>query len=281
MGDTLVRKSNLDKLRQVQDSKNNEGGFKFWKPIKYGKYTVRFLPPTEPDGLFYKELKQHKVGENFVFCPKVNQEPCPICDLYKKLYDMGTDDAINLAKEIKGRKQYLYNIVIRDEDGKAPADPKKVFIYMSGKKLFDTLVDYFFDDDYGDLTDVEKGFDFVIKKEEGDLGFPNYDNSKPRRNPTPLADDSTIINEILSNARDLNKEVEILSFDELKKMLEKFLEAEKSGKNKAANAVQSVKTPAVAASTEAEDEAPAPKKKAPEPEDLDDFEKSLLSQIED
>lgn len=267
MSDTLNRKSNLEKLKRAYETKDFTG-FKFWKPIKYGKYTVRFLPPSDNDGLFYKETKQHRIGDNYVFCPKTNNEPCPVCELYKKLYDTGTPEAIALAKEIKGRKQYLYNIVIRDEDGKAPADPKKVHVYMSGKKLFDTLVDYFFDEDYGDLTDVEKGYDFVIRKEKGDLDFPTYDNSKPRRTPSPLADTSNDINEILSNIKNLENEIDVPSYDDLKKMLDKVLSSEKSGTNKSINSA-----------TQA---APiAPTKKVPNSDEIDEFEKNLLAQIED
>jgi hypothetical protein len=144
MSETLNRKSNLDRLKKAYETKDNTG-FKFWKPMKNGKYTVRFLPPSESDGLFYKETKQHKIGENYYFCPKPENEPCPICELYKKLYDFGTDEAVALAKQIKPRKQYLYNIVIRDIDGKPYEDMKKVHVYMSGKKLFETALDYFFD----------------------------------------------------------------------------------------------------------------------------------------
>jgi hypothetical protein len=173
MAKQYARKSNLDALKKAFDDNKRGGNFKFWKPIKYGKYTVRFLPPYEPDGLFYKETAQHKIGDNYLFCPKTEGEPCPICEKYKKLWDEGSDAAIALAKEIKPRKQYLYNITVKDELGKAVDDPTKVFVYMSGKNLYDALMDYFFDEEYGDLTDVENGYDFVIDKSEGDAGFPS------------------------------------------------------------------------------------------------------------
>ena len=161
----LIRKSNLDILKKRFEERQTRGNFKFWKPIRNGKYTVRFLPPESDDSLFYKETAQHKIGDSYFFCPKIEGDDCPICEFYKALYDKGTDEAVALAKEIKPRKQYLYNIVVKDELGKAVEDSKKVMVYASGKILFETLMDYFFDDDYGDLTDVESGYDFVINKE--------------------------------------------------------------------------------------------------------------------
>jgi len=225
-----VRKTNLDALKQaIADQKNGGGGgFRYWKPQKYGKYTVRFLPQQNSDGFFYKEAAQHKVGDNYFFCPKVEGDECPICKEYKHLWDVNTDASKELAREIKPRKQYLYNIIVKDEAGTPAEDPTKVQIYMSGKKLFDKLMDYFFDADYGDLTDVEEGFDFIINKEQGAQGFPNYDNSRPRNKATPLHEDEQIIEEILGNVKDLTKQLDYKPYEELEKAIQNFIGGEKS-----------------------------------------------------
>lgn len=223
-----VRKTNLEALKQALDNqKSGGGGFRFWKPQKYGKYVVRFLPQQSSDGFFYKEAAQHKIGENYYFCPKVEGDNCPICKAYKKLWDINTDASKELAREIKPRKQYLYNIIVKDEAGVPAEDPTKVQVYMSGKKLYDKLMDYFFDSDYGDLTDVEEGFDFVINKEQGAQGFPNYDNSRPRSKPSPLHEDEEIIEEILGNVKDLTKQIDYKSEEELEKALQSYLSGEK------------------------------------------------------
>ena len=227
MAKKYVRKTNLAALKEAMEKSKQGGGFRFWKPQKYGKYTVRFLPQQNADGFFYKEAAQHKVGDNYFFCPKVEGDDCPVCETYRKLWDVGTDAAKELAREIKPRKQYLYNIIVKDENGQPSENPTKIETYMSGKKLYDKLMDYFFDPDYGDLTDVEEGFDFVINKEQGAQGFPNYDNSRPRPKATPLHDDEDIIEEILENVKDLDKEIQYKSYEEMDKALKHFMENEK------------------------------------------------------
>ena len=265
-----VMKSNLAALKEAWAKKNQKNSFKFWKPIDDGRYRVRFLPPRTANGLFYKEVAQHRIGDSYYFCPKVEGDRCPICEYYKSLYDAGKDDGIALAKEIKPRKQYLYNIVIRSENEKTPEDPDKVQVYMSGKILYDTLMDYFFDDDYGDLTDVEKGYDFIIVKEPGDMGFPSYKKSKPRKEPSPLADGDPAIEKILSSVHDLDKEVDYKSYDELKGILQSFLDQKKSGFS--------------GGSSNDDDEAPAPRAASKAPaaaadDDMEDFEKQLINQL--
>ena len=277
MAKQYVRKSNLDALRKAFEENKKGGNFKFWKPIKYGKYVARFLPPYASDGLFYKETAQHKVGDNYLFCPKVEGDSCPICEKYKQLYDIGTDDAIALAKEIKPRKQYLYNIIVREELGKKTEDQTHVFVYMSGKLLYDTLMDYFFDEDYGDLTDVENGYDFVIDKEQGDMGFPSYKKSKPRRNPSPLAEDEDVIEQVLNNIRNLDKEVDYKEYDELKEILDHFLTAEKADAAQFADDAPKTESKAEKEETPAENE----DEEEVDADDLKDFEKELLAGIQE
>lgn len=275
MAKKYVRSTNLDALKQaLEDQKRGGGGFRFWKPQKYGKYTVRFLPQQNPDGFFYKEAAQHKVGDNYFFCPKVEGDNCPICNTYRKLWDINTDASKELAREIKPRKQYLYNIIVKDEAGQTAEDPTKVQVYMSGKKLFDKLMDYFFDPDYGDLTDVEEGFDFVINKEQGAQGFPNYDNSRPRPKATPLHDDEDIIEEILGNVKNLDKEIEYKSESELEKALNSFIEDEKDfdmgGGKKIKKAAKVV---------EEDDEDEEVETEEDDEEDISDFKNQLLKDL--
>lgn len=279
----LVKKSNLERLKAEIEKKKSGGGggnFRFWKPIKYGKYVVRFLPPKDPDGLFYYETAQYKIGDNYYFAPIAVGKPDPIYEMYKRLWDVGTDDAIALARELKPRKQYLYNIVVKEELGEKTQDPTKVHVYMSGKKLYETLLEYFVDDDYGDLTDVEEGFDFIIDKKEGDYGFPNYDNSRPRPKSSPLFEDDDMIEKVLKNLNDLENEVEYKEYDELKKILNSFLKTQKSGASKFVESKDD---------DDEEEEKPVKKTKKVEDveedsvddDDMDDFEKDLLNQLEE
>lgn len=273
----LTKKSNLEALRAAYENRNNRGGgggFKFWKPKEFGRYTIRFLPPLDPDGVFFRETAQYKLGDNYFFAPYIDGEPDPVYEYYKALYKKGTDDAIALAKEIKPRKQYLYNIVVKEELGDEAENPTQVQVYMSGKILFETIMDYFMDDDFGDLTDVEEGYDFQLIKEQGDLGFPNYKKSKPRKNPSPLFEDDDMVEEVLKSRKNLDDEIEYKSYDELKQILNNFLESKNQEENISVPAGSNNQT------SSPKSEKPKKEEKAEDDDDMDEFEKQLMAEIE-
>lgn len=279
----MAKKQDLSKLRAAYENQQRGGGsFKFWKPRDFGEYTIRFLPPHDPDGLFFKQTAQYKLGDKYLFAPYIEGEPDPIYEYYKALWKKDTSESKALAREIKPRKQYLYNILVRDENGQKPEDSTKVYVYMSGQKLYDKVMHYFWDEDFGDLTDIEEGFDFKIVKEQGSSGFPNYDNSRPRTKSTALFDDSDMIEEVLSSVHDLNKEVEYKSYDELKEVLQEFLNSKKETEDFFDAADNPPEAPKQKKKAESK---PAPSQESDdsddEDDDLDDFEKKLMAEIED
>lgn len=280
MAETLSRKSNLEKLKEAQ---NKKGAFKYWKPQKNGKFIIRFLPNPDPNGIFYKAAYQHKIGENYYFCPRTEGKPCPICEKYNKLWKIETTASIALAREIKPKEQYLYNIVVRQEGDTPTEDPSKVYVYMAGKKLHNLLLNYFWDEEYGDLTDCDAGYDFQLVKEDGDGGFPSYLNSKPKKNPSKLFESDATIEKALRDYKNLDKEVEILGYDELKDILIRFLSNEYEGGTQfldgsAARGSSAPASAAVATAPVAE----APKAPTSAPTDIaDDFEASLMASLKD
>jgi hypothetical protein len=194
---------------------SGEGNVNWWKP-GWGDNTIRVLPAVEEDGLFYHETAKHRVGDNWFYCLKYHvdedgkaSESCPICDERRRLYRAGDESLIEIARNIKPRKQFLMNIVDRSSD-----DKEQVQVYASGVKLWNKMVTTMIDEDI-DITDVDEGFDYVVKKEEGPKGpggqsFPNYDNSRAKRKSTPLADDEDTVETILGNRINLE---EIPRFD--------------------------------------------------------------------
>jgi len=292
MSETMARKSNLDKLKEAMNKKNS-GGFKYWKPQDNGKYLIRFLPNPDPNGVFFKGALQHKVGENYYFCPRTEGQPCPICEKYNKLWKETKNPtaAQTLARAIKPKEQYLYNIVVRQELDKVNENPEKVFVYMAGKKLHGALMNYFWDEEYGDLTDCDEGYDFILVKEDDPTGsgFPYYLNSKPRKNPSKLFAEDGTIEKVLQEYKNLDKEIEILPYKELKDILVRFLSTEYEGGEQyldpadakalglAAARAEAANAPAPAATSEAK----APKPAAKADDAADDFEKDLLASLEE
>jgi hypothetical protein len=209
--------TNLEKLKQAFDASKGSGGgnINWWRP-QWGDNLVRILPPIDEEDVFFHETARHRINGEWYYCLKHKKDPetgrsmsCPICEVRKRLFRSGEQDLIGVAKDIKPRKQYLMNIVDRKSD-----DDTQVFVYAAGVKIWNKMVSTMLDDDI-DITDVEEGYDFLIKKEEGPKTengqFPTYDNSKAKRKSSPLHEDEEKAKEILKNRNELK---DIPTFDE-------------------------------------------------------------------
>jgi hypothetical protein len=201
--------TNLEKLRQVFDASkgSGDGNYSWWRP-EMGDNFVRVLPARDPDDVFFYETARHRVNGEWYYCSKYDIDPetgrgksCPICEARTRLFRSGDKDLIKIAKEIKAKKQFLMNLVDRKSD-----DPTAVRVFAAGVKIQNKMVTTMLDDDI-DITDVNEGYDFTVKKEDGpktEAGtFPNYDNSKASRKMTPLHEDPKVIQKILDARNDL------------------------------------------------------------------------------
>ncbi len=209
--------TNLDRLKQAFQASGSEGGgsYSWWKP-DWGDNLIRVLPSIDPDGLFFVETARHRIDGEWFYCLKYDVDSetgrgkkCPICEARTRLFRSGDADLIKIAKEIKAKKQYLINLVDRKGN-----DSAQVRLYGAGVKIWNKMVTTMIDDEI-DITDVEEGYDFLIKKEEGpktEIGtFPNYDNSKAKRKSSPLDDDPKVVGNILNSRIDLT---EVARFDD-------------------------------------------------------------------
>ena len=164
--------------RKTAQSGSGAGSDAFLK-VDYGETKVRFLPDKNGKEIFFKEFGEHWVEKKPYICPKItNQDPCPICEAVNELYN-GTEEDVELARTFKARRQHYANLIVVGKETEGP----KVFKF--GIKLADKLIEYSLDEDYYDLSDPEKGFNFRIDKKKKD-SFPNYDSSKPVKDSTSL-----------------------------------------------------------------------------------------------
>ena len=175
----------LDKIRALhtqlsaQGSSDNNFINNFYQ-ISEGTNTVRILPSNEDEKDFYAMTKIHRVPTTEgqvknIHCRRVHGEACPVCDLYFGLWKTGRKEDEDLARQIKARDRYYMNVVDRDSS--------EVKILSVGIILFKKIISAILDEDFGDITDVDKGHDFkIIMYKEGQ--WPKYDQSAPRPKPS-------------------------------------------------------------------------------------------------
>jgi len=201
---------------QIQKAQGGGGGnddfLKKFFMMDEGTSIIRVLP--EPEGSeeeFYSETAIHRINEKNYHCPRVKGHDCPMCDLYYRLWKIEgpmADEARDLARQIKPRKRYYMNVVDRRDES--------VKILSTGMKLFGKILDCFFDEDYGDITNLEEGWDFkVVKDTQGQ--WPNYDKSAPKPKPSAAGSGKQIA-EWMDELHDIHGLVKLPEYDELKKL---------------------------------------------------------------
>ena len=210
---------NLDELRKKYEEVTSPPGqgsntafLKKFLITKEGTSVVRILPWKDEDKEFYAETAIHRIERDGQFknyhCPRTKGDSCPICDVYFGLWKTENEANHNLARKIKARKRFYLNAVDRDSS--------EVKILSMGQKLFGKILDCFFDEDYGDLTDVKAGWDFkVIKDMTGP--FPNYDKSLPKPQQTPAGTDAEVAT-WMDELHDIHNLVKIQEYNELKQV---------------------------------------------------------------
>jgi|TARA_Y100000034_G_scaffold125307_1_gene174646 hypothetical protein len=204
---------NLNELRKKyeQINKTGMGNADFLEKflmMDEGTTNVRILPWKDDEKNFYAETAIHRIDDTNYHCPRVKGEPCPMCDLNHRLWKTKDDGNIEIARSIKARQRFYMNVVDRRDN--------KVKILSCGVKLYSKILDAFFDDDYGDLTETKDGWDFKIVKEKTGP-WPSFDKSAPRPKNTPAGTDAEIA-QWMEELHDIHGLIKIAEYETLKNL---------------------------------------------------------------
>ena len=171
----------LAKMRaKLQESES--GGKKsdnaFWRPTE-GDQEIR-LVPTE-DGDPFKVFHFHyNLGDNVrggVLCPKRQfGDGCPVCEFASQLWQEGTDESKKMAKSLFVRQRFFSPVIVRGEEEAG------VRIWGYGKTIYEALLGYVLNPDYGDITEVQTGVDFTLT-----YTLPKTKGAFPQTNLVPNA----------------------------------------------------------------------------------------------
>ena len=196
-----------------------------WKPRAEGKYQIRIVPSKFDKNNPFKEVHLHYGLSKFPIYALTNWgEKDPIVEFAKQL--RGTNDRTNwqLAKKLDPKMRVFAPVIVRGEEDKG------VRLWEFGKETYMQLLALAEDEDYGDFTDINEGFDFTLEAVMGDVGGRQALKSsiRPKRKTSTLADDAKQIELWLEEQPDI---LELQSkfkksFDDLKSILQNFLAPE-------------------------------------------------------
>ena len=219
--DMKKMKSKLDRLQN-----KGSGDSKFWRP-EDGETVIRIVPT--PDGDPFKDYWFHyNVGKNPGFLsPKKNfGEEDPLDSFVRNLFNEGTEDSLKMAKNLMARQRFFSPVIVRGEEDKG------VRIWGYGKMAYEKLLSLVLNPEYGDITDPEEGTDLVIHygKPAG-ASFPQT-KITPRRQNSPLDDDSGKTAEYLETIPELEGLFERKSPQEVGQLLDEYLSGESSAEER-------------------------------------------------
>jgi hypothetical protein len=194
----------------------------YWKP-KIGKHQVRIVPSKFDKSNPFKELYFHYGFGKFTIAALTNWgEQDPIVEFSKGLRKSSDKEDWQMAKKIEPKMRVFVPVLVRGEEHMG------VRLWEFGKEIYQQLLGIATDEDYGDYTDISEGRDFTVEATEGEVAGRKVVKCAIRVKPktTPITEDAAQLEKFLSEQPDIMTMYRKHSFDELKVILQKWLNPE-------------------------------------------------------
>lgn len=217
---------NLDaikaKLNSLQTAPTG-GGEKtsdLWKPVA-GTQVVRIVPYQHNSDFPFIELFFHYDfgGKKQMLSPSTFGKPDPIVEFSSKLQSSGKKDEWILGKKIEPKSRIYVPIIVRG------LEHEGVKFWGFGKTVYQELLAFISDPDYGDITDLTSGRDITVEfktKEQTGKDFPET-SIRIKPNQTVASNDQGVINKITSQQKNILDIFKEPSYEDLKAALVNWL----------------------------------------------------------
>ncbi len=144
--------------------------------------------------------------------------PDPIMEFAEKLKKSGNKDDWRLGKKIEPKFRIYVPVVVRGQESEG------VKFWSFGKQIYQELLGYIADPDYGDITDLMNGRDVTIEHiaAEKEGAFPTY-TVRIKPTATPATTDKAIAELIVNGQKNITDIVKEPSYEDMTKVLEEWL----------------------------------------------------------
>lgn len=190
-----------------------------WKPTVdkagNGYAVIRFLPANEGNDLPWVRYWDHgfkgPTGQWYIekSLTSIGKQD-PVSESNSKLWNSGSDDDKNVARDRKRRLHYVSNIYVESDPGN-PANEGRVFLFTYGKKIFDKIMDVmqpqFADEAPVNPFDFWEGASFKLKIRQVE-GYRNYDKSEFASQSKFLDGDEEALEKVYNEVYDLTEFVD-------------------------------------------------------------------------
>jgi hypothetical protein len=231
------------RLNKLQNTSNRTSNL--WKPTP-GKHQVRIVPyKFSPENPFIELFFHYNINNKTYLSPSSFGRPDPIVEFAEKLKRMGDKEDWKAAKKMEPKLRTFVPVLVRGEEGEG------VKFWGFGKTVYQEILGYIADPDYGDITDPNNGRDITIEyvsAEDAGTSYP-VTTIRVKPNVTPLAEGDTQIQNFMETQSNITDIYSELSYDELKSVLEGWLNpTAEEGEESVSQ--QTLSTPSAPTSTE-------------------------------
>jgi hypothetical protein len=233
---------NIDQIKQrlasfekkgKQSSKSKDS---IWKP-QPGKQVVRIVPyQYQPDNPFI-ELKFHYdfAGKNYLSPSSFNQ-PDPIVELSDKLKKSGDKEQWKTGRGLEPKMRTFVPVIVRGEEDKG------VRFWGFGVTVYKSLMAAMSEPDYGDITDLNAGFDIQVEFKTAKESGKDYPDTqiliKPKQRPAidpTLKNVKELMDLITTKQPNILEVYEPATYETLTNALEEYLRKAQEGAGEVAD----------------------------------------------
>jgi hypothetical protein len=145
--------------------------------------------------------------------------PDPIVEFAEKLKRTGDTDDWKAGKKMEPKLRTFVPVIVRGKENEG------VKFWGFGKTVYQDILGYIADPDYGDITDPITGRDIVLDVTSAEESNASYPTTGIRVKPaqSKLSEDSEIVKQLLENQKEITELYQELSYAELKTILENWL----------------------------------------------------------
>ena len=207
----LKRFSSLQNNTKKSDS--------IWKPAN-GKSQIRLVPyKFNKDNPFIELYFHYNINNKTYLSPISFGRPDPIVEFAEKLKRTGDTDDWKAGKKMEPKLRTFAPVIVRGKENEG------VKFWGFGKTVYQDILGYIADPDYGDITDPLSGRDIVLEvvsAEESNAAYPTTTIRVKPATSKILENDAEVV-QLLDGQKEITELYSELSYDELKGVLENWL----------------------------------------------------------
>jgi len=201
------------RLNKLQNTKRKSD--LFWKPTP-GQTQIRIVPyKFNADNPFIELFFHYNINNKTYLSPVSFDRPDPIAEFADKLKSMGDKEDWKAGKALEPKLRTFVPVIQRGKENEG------VKFWGFGKTVYQDILGYIADPDYGDITDPVSGRDITVDYQTAKDAGTSYPVTSIRMKPNAshLMQDTEAAVNLIKNQTEIIELWEELSYEELKKIL--------------------------------------------------------------